>query len=274
MIAMKVAATPPWDAITPHTPQVAVTTVTGALVAVTLVYTLAMWRRRGTPFYLLILLGGLLCILNEPALDLVSQIYFPRREAWTVFEAYGRPMPAWGVLSYTVFFGTQTIAAVELLRRGASRARFWLVVVGVWVLNSCLEVTMLNTRIYFYFGDQPLRIGQFPAVWLVLNVIGVVTAAALFLRFRSFFTGPRTLLAMLVPPICQVVGLWFGTPHFLLLNSDQSHTAKVIASLVSIVAGLVALDFVGRIACQGQRDAALDDHSHATATAGDHPAKV
>jgi len=247
------AATPPWDAVTPHAAQVAVTAVTGSLVALTLVFTLVMWRKRGTPLYLFILLGGALAIFNEPRLDLVSQIYFPWRESWTVFEAYGRTIPVWGVMSYTLYFGTLTLTAVELLRNGATRTKFWLVVLGVWVLNSCLEVTMLNTGIYFYFGEQPLRIGLFPAVWLVLNDIGVVLAATIILRLRPFFTGARVALAAIVPPIAQEVGLWFGTPHFMLVSSDQSYALKTAGSLVSIVAGLLAVNFLIKFACLGEK---------------------
>lgn len=247
------AATPPWDAVTPHTAQAVVTTVTASLVVLTLLFTLYMWRKRGTPLYLFILLGGSLAIFNEPRLDLISQIYFPHRDSWTVFEAYGRTMPVWALMSYTLYFGSFTVAAVELLRKGATRTKFWLVVVGVWVLNSCLEVTMLSTGIYFYFGEQPLRIGLFPAVWLVLNDIGVVLAATVILRFRPFFTGPRVALAAIVPPIAQEVGLWFGTPHFILLNSDQSFALKTVGSLASIVAGLLAVNFLIKFACQGER---------------------
>jgi len=241
----------PIDAATPHTAQLVVTAVTGTLVFLSLCYALVVWKRRGTPLYLLILLGGCVAILTEPALDLISQIYFPRNGSWTVFEAYGRPMPVWAVFSYTVFFGTQTFAILEVLRRGITRAKFWLGVAGVWIFNIALEVTVLRTHIYFYFGYQPLRIGDFPAVWLTLISVGVVLAVAIFLRFRDFFTGPRALIAVAVVPVCQVAALWLGTPHFLLLNSDQSHAAKTLASAVSVIAGLVVLDAIARMICRG-----------------------
>jgi hypothetical protein len=250
---------PPYDAVAPHTAQVVLTTIEAVLVALTLCYALVTWKRRKTPLLLLILIGGAVAIVNEPALDLISQIYFPCRGSWIVFEAYGRPMAVWGVLSYTLYFGTLVLAAVELLRRGATRLRFWLVVVGVWILNSLLEVVMLRTGIYFYFGYQPLRIGLFPAVWLVLNAVGAIGAAAILLRFRTFFTGPRVLLAAVVAPVCQVAALWIGTAHFILLNSGQSHAVKTLGSLVTIVAGLLVLDVLGRIACRGADDPTIDE---------------
>jgi hypothetical protein len=236
----------PIGAVTPQTAQLVTTAVTGMLVLVSLCYALVTWRRRGTPLYLLILLGGCLCVLNEPWLDLISQIYFPRTGGWIVFEAYGRSIPLWAVFSYTVFFGTQTFAVLELLRRGISRSKFWVGLLAVWAFNLALEVTVLTTDLYSYFGYQPLRIGDFPAVWLVLNSVGVALAVAIFMRFRDFFTGPRVLLAVVVAPVCQLAGLWLGTPHFMDLNSDASGGVKTLASVVSILIGLFVLDAIIR----------------------------
>jgi hypothetical protein len=245
-------AEPPYDAVTPQTGQLVVTSITGVLVALTLCYSLVMWQRRKTPFYLLMLVGGFLAVFNEPILDLFSQIYFPRNGSWTVFESQGRPMAAWGVLSYTLFFGTLVIGAVEALRGGSTRLRFWSVVVTVWILNCLLEVTVLGRNIYFYFGYQPFRIGDFPAIWLVLNAVGVVGAAAIFLRFRPFFTGPRLLLSAFVAPACQWAALWLGIPHFITLGTDLSPVIKMLGSAVSIVVSLIVLDVLGRIAIRGE----------------------
>jgi hypothetical protein len=264
---------PPIDAMTPETAQLIATTVTGILVFLSLCYTLWMWKRRGTPLYFLILLGGSACMLIEPWLDLISQIWFPS-DGWIVFEAYGRPMPLWGLFAYTLFFGTQTFAILELLHKGVSRAKFWLGLIGVWIFNIALEVTVLSADLYFYYGYQPLRIGDFPAVWLVLNCAGVALAAAIFMRFGDFFTGPRVLLAVAVAPVCQLAALWLGIPHFMALNSDVSAVLKTVASAVSIVIGLLVLDAIIRVIARGtpfeepdeSADAALP-HAH------DEPAK-
>jgi hypothetical protein len=251
----------PIGATTPQTAQLVTTAVTGILVFLSVCYALWVWKSRGTPLYFFVLLGGAVCILNEPWLDLISQIWFPK-DGWIVFEAYGRSMTLWGLFSYTVFFGTQTFAVLELLRRGVSRAKFWAGLVGVWAFNVALEATVLSTDLYFYYGYQPLRIGDFPAVWLVLNCIGVALAAAIFIRFRDFFTGPRVIFAAVVAPMCQLVGLWFGIPHFYALNSDASSAVKTVASALSIVVGLVVLDVIIRVIVRGAPVEEPDDAIH------------
>lgn len=237
---------PPVDAVTPATANLVTTLVTGSLVLISLIYALRIWKTRGSALYFVVLISGALCMLSEPWLDIISQIWFPS-DGWIVFEAYGRTMTLWGLFSYTVFFGTQTFVILELLRRGVTRGNFWAGMLGVWAFNIALEATVLASKLYFYYGEQPLRIGEFPAVWIVLNSIGVALAAAILHKFGSFFTGPRVVAAIVVAPLCQLVGLWVGYPHFYALNSDASMAVKTAASAASIVIGLIVLDIIIRV---------------------------
>lgn len=225
---------PPLDAVTPHDAQLAVTVVTGAIVAAMFVYALVVWGRRRTPVPLLLLSGATLCAINEVPLDLLGQIYFPRHEAYEAYEAYGRVIPWWVVFAYTIFFGMLSVAMLAWLQRGVTLGRVWTGVGVICLCNALLEVTVLSTDVYFYFGYQPLRIGDFPAVWLAINSLGVLTICVVVRTFAAYFVGRRVMLLVLVPPLCQIFGAWFGTPHYLVLNSDAGHGAKTLAALATM----------------------------------------
>lgn len=218
---------PPLDAVTPHDAQLAVTVVTGAIVAAMFVYALVVWGRRRTPVPLLLLSGATLCAINEVPLDLLGQIYFPRHEAYEAYEAYGRVIPWWVVFAYTIFFGMLSVAMLAWLQRGVTLGRVWTGVGVICLCNALLEVTVLSTDVYFYFGYQPLRIGDFPAVWLAINSLGVLTICVVVRTFAAYFVGRRVMLLVLVPPLCQIFGAWFGTPHYLVLNSDADRKSVV-----------------------------------------------
>src|SRR5258708_1052770 len=53
---------------------------------------------------LLCMVGGALCILMEPVVDILGQCWFPRVNQWVGLEVFGRPIPLfmWPVYSWFV----------------------------------------------------------------------------------------------------------------------------------------------------------------------------
>jgi hypothetical protein len=237
---------PPINAVTPQPEHAIVTVVTGAIVAGLLIYSLVMWKRRGTPLYLVMLGAGLVCVINEVPLSYAGHFYYPRPDAWEAFEAYERVIPFWWVFAYTIYVGGLSIGMSEWLRRGITRQRVWIGVGTVCLLNAILEVTVLRTENYFYYGEQPLRIDNFPAIWMAMNVVAVLGSCVIVHAFGSYLTGPRMLLLLAAIPLAQIAGDWFGTPHFVALNSGGPHWVLVLCSLISIGLCALVVDFMAR----------------------------
>lgn len=231
---------------TPDPAHAVVTVVTGAVFLGFLAFALLMWRQRRTPLYLVLLGGGTISAVNEIPLSYAGHFYYPEPGAWTAFEMYGRVVPVWAVFAYAIYVGGLSIAMSEWLRHGVTRGRVWAGVGVVCALNCLLEVTVLRTDNYVYYGEQPLRVDRFPAIWMAMNVIAVLGSAALVLALPRFFTGRRMLLLLPAVPLCQVAGDWFGTPHFVMLNSGAPHAVKACATMVSIGICALVVDALAR----------------------------
>jgi hypothetical protein len=237
---------PPVDAVTPSPEHAIVTTVTGLIVLGILSYCLVTWRRRGTPLYPVMLGGGALSVINEVPLSYAGHFYYPEPDAWQAFEAYGRVIPWWCVFAYTIYVGGLSIAMSEWLDRGITRARVWAGVGVVCLLNVLLEVTVLRTENYFYYGEQPLRIDNFPSIWMAMNVVAVLGSCFLYRMLPQVFTGRRLLLLLPAMPLAQLAGDWVGTPHFLMLNAGVDDLKMTIGSLVGIGCCALVIDAMAK----------------------------
>jgi hypothetical protein len=236
---------PPLDS-TPQTAHAVVTVVTGLVALGFLLYALRVWRRRGTPVYVVLLAAGLLCVVNEIPLSWAGHFYYPRPDAWEAFEMYGRIVPVWAVFAYTIYCGGLSIAMCEWLRGGVTRARVWIGVLVVGGLDAILEVTVLRTDNYIYYGQQPLRIDRFPSIWMAMNVIAVLGTAAVLGAFPQWFTGRNVWRLLLVLPLCQVAGDWLGTPHFVMLNSGKPEWAMRLGTLLAMASCALAVDAIAK----------------------------
>jgi hypothetical protein len=131
----------------------------------------------------------------------------------------------------------------RLLEAPAPRRRFWQVVTVIWVVNLAIEVPVLGSGLYVYYGVQPFKLLGFPLYWLAVNSLGVGSIAILLYRFRSFLSRGRGYLAALVLPFTAqlaAVGL-AGLPVFSTYNTGLSAPWKWIGAAATIVIGVVAL---------------------------------
>jgi len=227
--------------VAPHTIQLVMTLSVGGALAVLAVAAAVVCVRHRTALYLLILLGGGVCMFNETTLDIIGACWFPSHGDWRMYTTLGRPVPVWVALAYFAYFGGLTAVTVYLLQRGLTRRQIWTGLGVIWALNVLLEIPPLYRHLYTYYGEQPLRLGKFPVVWLVFNSLGSFLAAALIFRFLPLLRGRRMALAVLVPPVSQYAAAWVGVPYFAAIQSSVGHGWRVVAALVTLALGLAAL---------------------------------
>jgi hypothetical protein len=255
-----------------HTPQTA-HTIIFVIVSVALACLLAgslwEWRRTGRPTMTLLILGGGFCCLNESLVDLLGRCYFPTHGGVMGQTLLGRTVPVWVDIAYAIFFGAFPYFLALLLQRGTSRRSMWMAIGAFWVANSILELPLLSTNLYVYYGEQPFKVAHFPLVWLTINVLGAFLAAVVAVRGAAFFQGRRRLLLLLVPFACYMASWVVDMPAFWALNSNVATWVKWCGVGAAIVLGVLAIDALIRLGRSGADAADQDDHQSAARTAGD-----
>lgn len=238
-------AEPPWTMTTPATPQLVITVILGVVVGAFAIAALIEWRRSGHPTFLLMLVGGYLCSFNEATVDVLGHCHFPG-DGVIAYRFLDRSVPVWVVLAYVVFFGALSYLMAKAFRKGASRSQMWSGIAVFGVLNVLLEIPMLGSGLYVYYGDQPFTVAGFPISWLVINSLGSLFAAVVVTRLDWLFTGTRQLLIVLVPFVTYMSSWVLAMPYFAVTNTDAPSGVRMIAAAVSIVLGLLATDVLIR----------------------------
>ena len=226
---------PPLHAVVPATAQTAADIAWGALALISLAAILWSCRRTRSPLPLIVLIGGAIAYLNEPIVDTLGLVWHPRIHQERVINTFG-PLPLWGLFCYLVFFGAATYLFLEVMRRGVSRRAFWAGTAALMVVNLGIEIPLLPTHLYYYYGyhTPPMTVAHLPLYWLFLNVGGPLLAAVVLLAGERFFTGPRMLLAALVPMTSYAAySLAAGWPIFTAL-----HATRLAQGFVWAAAGL------------------------------------
>lgn len=228
----------------PGTAQCVATVSMAVLVAGFIGYAVAALVRRRSPTLGLLLVGGAVSYLNEPIDDVLGLVWHPVAGQWTVLDTFAR-VPLWGLGIYIVFFGGIPYLILQSLRRGMTRRQLWGWVGVLAVVDVAVELPVLASGIYRYYGDAPLQIGGFPVYWIGINAVGPLALAVLLLAARDTFTGWRALYLLFLPMIFDAAGsVAVGWPIFSALNAHASAPVRWLAAGLTIAIGLVALDLL------------------------------
>ena len=237
------------DLVMPATAQTVATVGVGVVALLALGAALRYGARHRTPLYAVVLLGGVIASLNEPVADLLGGCLHPQTGSWAVFTAYDRPIPAWAVIAYGLFFGAVPLLVFALMRRAANpRSRLLACVAVIFTANLLIEIPILAGDVYVYYGDQPFKIfGLFPLHWLFINGVGVATIAVVLHLFGDRFTGLRVLWFLAIPAVAQIAALSVSIPAFTLYNTGASTPLKWAGSVATMLLGAAALRALSRL---------------------------
>jgi hypothetical protein len=229
---------PPLHAVVPSTAQTGADIAWAALALISLLAILYECRRTRSPLPIIVLVGGAIAYLNEPIVDVLGLVWHPRIHQERVINTFG-PLPLWGLFCYVVFFGAATYLFLAVMRRGVKRKQFWIGIGALMVVNLGIEIPLLPTHLYYYYGyhTPPMTVAHLPLYWLFLNVGGPLLAAVVLLAGESFFRGRTMLLAALVPMTSYAAySLAAGWPIFTALHAPHLAQGFVWAAAVLTIA--------------------------------------
>lgn len=177
-----------------------------------------------------ILAGGFAMSIIEPFVDHNGLVWFPTEGQATAFRDYGVSLPLWLVIAYIWFFGGRVLYLWHALEigKGADRTwwfKSWGVVFGIDIV---LETVGLYMGLFFYYGEQPFKLGKFPLWWAAINSTTPLVLAVLIFVLRSQLRGWRMLaIVPMSAATCAAVNAAAGWPVYGALHNTQCPTSLV-----------------------------------------------
>lgn len=215
-------------------------------VGVTVVWLVAIalavryWRRHHSALPLLFLVGGAVCIVFEPVVDVLGLCFFPRQNQWVAIETFGRPIPMFMVPVYSWFVGGQAILVWHLLRRGMDRRQFWTCWFAIMAVDVVLETPGLLMNVYTYYGSQPFNPWGLPLWWAPVNATMPVVAGYLVYRMAPHLQGWKTLAVVALLPMADgIANAATAWPVWAALNTNLGMAVTYPAAILTF--GLGAL---------------------------------
>ncbi|MBA2279959.1 MAG: hypothetical protein H0W25_01810 [Acidimicrobiia bacterium] len=192
-----------------------------------------LWRAQRDTIPLLLIAGGALCVFLEPMVDVLGLCWYPRGSSFEIFELLGRPIPFLVLPGYTFFMGGLTVIALHRLEVVGPKGLLQLYPVMI-LLELPFEILAVRTEVYVYYGQQPLRIIDFPVWWLFVNTMVPVIAAVLLRAMRPWLVGPVALIVIpFLPAVDAGVNAALAWPTWTVLNSDVPTAVTQLAGLLT-----------------------------------------
>lgn len=220
----------------------------GLLTAIVVLNYLRSWRRDGDPIGLILVVGGALASVIEPMLDVLGLAFHPRNQP-VLFTIADRPMPLWLVFLYMFFHSTFTILVWRRLQAGGGARSLWPVYGGVFAFDVVMETIGLKLQVWYYFGEQPLALWNFPLWWASCNALGPIVTGVLVYLLRERLRGWWSLALVAVPIVGFTCAYAIAaTPVWAVLSTDLPATATWSAGIVTVALGIAGVWVLGEVA--------------------------
>ena len=231
----------PPDLAMPHGWEIFYTLLCMAAAAGALVYAVNLWRSERDLVPVLCVAAGALCVVFEPIIDVLGLCWYPRHGQWRLFETFGRPIPVLCLFGYTWFVGGMTMIVLRLLeRRGPDFV--WRLYPLLMLVTVPFELLANHSGVYVYYGNQPLRVFEYPVWWAPVNIGMPFVAATVIAIVRERLVGWRAL--GVVPIVVMAVGAVNGAtawPVWTAVNAPELPTVVVQLAGVLTIALAVSL---------------------------------
>lgn len=251
---------PPQGLAYPEAAQLVATIIAGTALAIVVLYALWDWRRTRSPLMLTFLVGGAVCYLNEPMVDLLGLVWYPRPGQWVAIDTFA-PVPWWGLFVYVAFFGAVPYLALRSMReRGVTVRSTWVWFGAFFVLDALIEQPIIHSGLYHYYGDPPFEILGFPLYWMFINAGGPMLESTILLLVPNWFRGPRAVLVialgMITDAACSVSVGW---PIFSGLNASAAQPVKYLAAVLTMIFGVGLVQAIAALGVRAGRSSATAD---------------
>jgi hypothetical protein len=202
----------------------------------------------------LLWLGGLICSLAEPMLDLIGHLWYPRNLPGPAFKGFDLSVPLLIPPCYTFFVsGMGYIAYRQFAKGGMTVRKVFLLWLAISSTDLALEIPGVSANVYKYYGKEPFTIFNFPLHWGWMNGTSFLCVGFLLWLLVPRLQGARKILLLLATTLAFTASYGIvGWPAFLALNWKMSFFAMHLVDLGSLALALLVVYGIALVVTQWQ----------------------
>ncbi|MHB8693661.1 MAG: hypothetical protein ACYDHH_20685 [Solirubrobacteraceae bacterium] len=234
--------------------QWAVTITFFAVAGVVTMFVLRSGDRRVTRFRVLVLIGGAMTVVFEPAIDRLGNIWYADQGGhWQLLRLYGISVGLWALPVYYWFIGGQTLYTLGRFRRSITRADVWRLYLLFVAMDALFEITVLKLGgIYTYWGaHQPLWNHEWfplPGWYLAINgLLPLIAAGFVMLVLSTRDARLHWTIPVVVPMSMFVVYAMTAWPTIAAVQSSVSLGVADLCAGVTIALSVLTAFLFARL---------------------------
>jgi len=207
------------------------------LTAILLIVALRKDLHHRSPFFVFLVLSGMVGALAEPLYDVGFMLLFYIPGMWSTFSAFNIPQPIWAYSGYVVLYTGAAMFICEHIGKGLTANGLYRWAGVVLLMSVTFEVIGIQGNAYAYWGPHALRIFGYPLAIGVLETAQVICLSLACAALRRRTRRPLHLLALFAIFPCNffMANFGAGAPLIISLHLDTPSPAIVaIGSAASI----------------------------------------
>lgn len=244
---------PPYDAVMPMGYQALFTILFALIAAGFWVHAVRVAKNERDLMPIWLMLGGTLCVMAEPIVDVLGMCWFPVEGQWTYYETFGRKIPLMVGLAYMFYFGGLSYVTVRQFERGMSAVQVWKWYLILTVLEWTIEPIPIVLGMWMYYGEQPFTLFGFPMWWPPVNAVGAFTIAVVIYHMRRNLPGlPGIVYVPMVVSADLVGNAFVAWPVWTALHTTQGTVVTSIAGVVTLALCALAVHIIAKYVSAGR----------------------
>ena len=220
----------PLDLVMPEIPEMVAEIFAALLIIVGVIYVVRVSLKDRSYYPIMFYLGGALCFLAEPLVDIAMVAVYPHIGGNQTIELVGRSMPLYVFLNYVGSFGLSMVWVGKRIEAGVSSTFIWWACILLGFTTMVWEVVCIHFGLWFYYGAHAWTVLGYPPIIGIISGVAYLLCGVAFAVLKPILTGRKQFLGILVVPIVFEMGTWgTGWPAFSVANTARAFESDLLA---------------------------------------------